>query len=66
MSHWNHLLCERCFMNAAPARVPHRVVDAVPAVCCRCGTETASHIFFRDDPKGYKYCGLNTGGPDAT
>jgi hypothetical protein len=69
MSTWNHSLCRACFQVRRPTiTIPHRVIDGDRAMCCSCGNDALPGLFYRDDPKLYKYCGLSPrepGGSDA-
>jgi hypothetical protein len=64
MSRWNHRLCLLCYGSREPGRAPHHVTDEPPGTCCDCGLESPT-VWYRDDPKHYKYCGLAHGGDDA-
>lgn len=51
-SKWTHPMCDQCWGERQPGRVPHRLVEDVreDEVCCFCGKETRSGIYVREDP----------------
>jgi hypothetical protein len=60
MSRWTHALCRACYQVRRPTvAIPHLVVDGEPAMCCSCGNAALPGLYYRDDPKLYKYCGLS-------
>lgn len=50
MSKWNHSVCEACWFDANPDRIPVRVPDSDRRLCCLCGKPTISGIYVRHDP----------------
>lgn len=50
---WNHALCERCYGNRHPDRVPRRTPEQfrVEETCCGCGCQTRDGIPYRADPQ---------------
>lgn len=59
-SKWNHRICERCWFDGPGkvddvegylrGRIPTRVTDIAPALCCYCAGITILGIFRRDNP----------------
>jgi hypothetical protein len=50
MSRFTHLVCEDCWKQIEPGRVPVRVIDSRTNECCFCGQITNSGIFVRRNP----------------
>lgn len=63
MSKWNHRICERCWFDQEPDRMPVQVLTEyvlgltedpqfAPKIhtCCKCGKPTLGEIFVRFDP----------------
>jgi len=50
MSKWNHLLCERCWIDREGDRRPVVVLGDDYGPCSICGTSTNSGIYQRGDP----------------
>lgn len=48
---WTHAMCEACWLDREPDRVPHRLRTPDLENCCFCGTMTVSGIYARQDPK---------------
>jgi len=60
MSRWTHLLCEHCYDDLEPGRLPVRVFEAPhepsgepTRKCCRCPALTRSGIYYRADPERF-------------
>jgi len=55
MSQWTHSICNDCWKEKEPNRIPHRLIEAGVSnrneVCCFCGNLTQSGIYVREDPK---------------
>ena len=56
MSGWTHSVCDTCYAGAEPGRTPIRLRIPETEVCCSCGMDTDSGIFYRADPADMPYC----------
>ena len=50
MSQWTHPICEECWTQRNPHRVPVVMGNSEAERCCYCGGPTADGIYVRDDP----------------
>lgn len=49
-SRWTHPLCADCFHAIRRDAEPFRLIEREREICCRCGSSTASGIYYRGDP----------------
>ena len=47
---WTQPMCEDCYANREPERVPVRLTQPEVEICCMCGAETREGIYYRVDP----------------
>lgn len=54
---WNQPICERCFADRSPGRVPVRLATRAATVetCSYCGRETAEGIYVRERPSNVRF-----------
>jgi len=50
-SKWTHPICKFDFIRLEPGKVATMVYGAGIEICCWCGNETSSGIYYRADPK---------------
>jgi hypothetical protein len=58
---WTHSICDQCWAEKNPGRMPYRVSGAQLEVCCYCGREHESGILVREDPERVACFAKNTG-----
>ena len=52
---WTHPICDKCWEERNPDRMPYRFKEPKKYKCCYCGKETDSGIFIRENAKNVKY-----------
>jgi hypothetical protein len=58
MSRWTHTICDVCWQQREPNRMPIKLKPEYtnPAACCFCGAVTTDAISVREDPRDTPYC----------
>jgi hypothetical protein len=52
---WTQPICNQCYDKREPNRKPVIVINSDVEICCDCGTETFSGIYYRVDPRTVEY-----------
>lgn len=51
MSRFTHSICEQCWAEKEPGRVPYALLDPPREPCCYCGREHQSGIRLKQNPE---------------
>lgn len=52
---WTQPVCEWCYRDLMPDRIPHRLKEPEANPCCICGSVNQDGIYFRVDPTTVRY-----------
>jgi hypothetical protein len=47
---WIHAVCPTCWLNTWAGRLPARLGDEEPELCCFCGRDTSAGLYVKRDP----------------